>query len=342
MQAGARGSAHAAAPCCSSSIQHRPVRAARRPARRVASQGDGSGDSGAQVGLAQRPRRAARTPAQGFTRAHCYLLLQATGPAQPAAPASPGRTQKQQKAKPAAPRSAPRARAPPPKSAAAAVHDQVLLSVDYGTRHTGLALGHRGVCRQLEVRAWQERPRARAAAASMAPLPPAAACSPPAAQCAHTQACTHTRARTLAPAAPATPPQVLANDVANRGMFAREVLRVAVGHQAQGILVGIPLDPYDPTSTISNPNSDTQHGRRCRYFAHSLAMVAQPKGLQVYLYGEPQWRWGNTSCAGGVTCLCVLPPSNACEGHALQDGCLPPAHGACCPLHWRRRVRDVR
>jgi len=81
---------------------------------------------------------------------------------------------------------------------------------------------------------------------------------------------------------------VLPNDVKNRGMFARQIVQAAVDHQASGILIGMPLDPFNPRSTLSNPNADSHHGRRCRWFAHSVAIVAQPQGIDVYLYDESE------------------------------------------------------
>lgn len=87
--------------------------------------------------------------------------------------------------------------------------------------------------------------------------------------------------------------QVLQNDQESvgRGMFARVILQKALDLEAGGVVVGLPLDPWDSKSTLTNPSADSLHGRRCRHFAHSLALVARPHGLSVYLYGEA-WRGG--------------------------------------------------
>lgn len=71
------------------------------------------------------------------------------------------------------------------------------------------------------------------------------------------------------------------------GMFARTVLEHAQRHQVEGVVVGLPLDPWNPQSILTNPALDSLHARRCRNFAHALALVARPHGIQVFLYGEP-------------------------------------------------------
>mmetsp|Transcript_7720 Transcript_7720/g.20578 ORF Transcript_7720/g.20578 Transcript_7720/m.20578 type:complete len:248 (-) Transcript_7720:512-1255(-) len=141
---------------------------------------------------------------------------------------SPGKTKHQHASAHLSRHTSPRTQAA--KSGPPALPDQ-MLGVDYGTKWTGLALGRKGVCKEL---------------------------------------------------------QVLPNDVKNRGMFARQIVQAAVDHQASGILIGMPLDPFNPRSTLSNPNADSHHGRRCRWFAHSVAIVAQPQGIDVYLYDESE------------------------------------------------------
>jgi len=66
--------------------------------------------------------------------------------------------------------------------------------------------------------------------------------------------------------------QVLPNDVSNRGMFARKIVQTAVEHQATGILVGMPLDPYNP---------------RCVRWGRTLLRMPAYKGTQVL---EVHWQ----------------------------------------------------
>ncbi|KAL6762067.1 hypothetical protein V8C86DRAFT_2524533 [Haematococcus lacustris] len=71
-----------------------------------------------------------------------------------------------------------------------------------------------------------------------------------------------------------------------RAAFARQVLDLALQLGVQALVVGLPLDPHNLDSTLSNPDADTPHARRCRHFAHTLALIARPHGLHVYLYDE--------------------------------------------------------
>ncbi len=80
--------------------------------------------------------------------------------------------------------------------------------------------------------------------------------------------------------------QVLKVDPNNRGMFARTVLDTALKHQAGGVVVGLPLDPHNPRSSLVNDAADSEHATKCRWFANALALVARPHGIQVFLYGE--------------------------------------------------------
>jgi hypothetical protein len=50
--------------------------------------------------------------------------------------------------------------------------------------------------------------------------------------------------------------------------------------------VGLPLDAHNPKSTLVNSEADSYHGRKCRWFAHSVAIVACRYGIDVFLYGE--------------------------------------------------------
>lgn len=80
--------------------------------------------------------------------------------------------------------------------------------------------------------------------------------------------------------------QVLKNDRNARSTLAMTVLDHALTHGAQALLVGLPVDPWNPHSSLTNPNSDTAQGRKCRWFAHTLSLVSQPYGVDVYLYGK--------------------------------------------------------
>ncbi|KXZ49578.1 hypothetical protein GPECTOR_20g434 [Gonium pectorale] len=64
---------------------------------------------------------------------------------------------------------------------------------------------------------------------------------------------------------------------------ARQVLAIALQHGVEGIVVGIPVQPG---GSIVKPHTDSPTGRRCRSFAHTLALVCKEHGLSVYLYNE--------------------------------------------------------
>ena len=68
-------------------------------------------------------------------------------------------------------------------------------------------------------------------------------------------------------------------------MFARQLVDKALQLNVGGLVVGMPLDPWNPESTLTSYQLDTEHGRKCRNFANSLALVARPHGLHVYLFG---------------------------------------------------------
>jgi hypothetical protein len=41
-----------------------------------------------------------------------------------------------------------------------------------------------------------------------------------------------------------------------------QLVDLALEHKVQGIIVGLPLDPYDPASSLTNPDSDSEQGKR--------------------------------------------------------------------------------
>ncbi|PNH05417.1 hypothetical protein TSOC_008323 [Tetrabaena socialis] len=64
---------------------------------------------------------------------------------------------------------------------------------------------------------------------------------------------------------------------------ARRVLEVALEQGAEGILVGIPVQPG---GSIVKPHTDSWMGARCRNLAHTLALLANEHKLSVFLYNE--------------------------------------------------------
>ncbi|GLI65355.1 hypothetical protein VaNZ11_008905 [Volvox africanus] len=64
---------------------------------------------------------------------------------------------------------------------------------------------------------------------------------------------------------------------------ARQVLDTALQHEVDGMVVGIPVQPG---GSIVKPETDSRMGSRCRYLAHTLALMAKEYGISVYLYNE--------------------------------------------------------
>lgn len=64
---------------------------------------------------------------------------------------------------------------------------------------------------------------------------------------------------------------------------AKEMVDVALSNSCGAMVVGIPLTPV---GIIANPETDSQVGRRCRNFAHTLAMVAKAHDIAVYIVSE--------------------------------------------------------
>lgn len=64
---------------------------------------------------------------------------------------------------------------------------------------------------------------------------------------------------------------------------AAEMVQVAQANSCGTMVVGVPLTPR---GTLADRDTDSQVGRRCRNFAHTLAMVGKPHGISVYIVSE--------------------------------------------------------
>ncbi|KAL4435247.1 hypothetical protein ABPG77_001929 [Micractinium sp. CCAP 211/92] len=64
---------------------------------------------------------------------------------------------------------------------------------------------------------------------------------------------------------------------------ASAVLDVAARERCDAIVVGLPVTS---TGSLRRRDTDSQQGRRCRNFASTLASLAEPRGLQVFLTDE--------------------------------------------------------
>jgi RNase H-fold protein (predicted Holliday junction resolvase) len=64
---------------------------------------------------------------------------------------------------------------------------------------------------------------------------------------------------------------------------AKQIVEVAKQQACDTIVVGIPTTPKQE---IWDSESDSRIGRRCRNFAHTLAMVAKPHKLNVFVVSE--------------------------------------------------------
>lgn len=64
---------------------------------------------------------------------------------------------------------------------------------------------------------------------------------------------------------------------------ASAVLDVAARERCDAIVVGLPVTS---TGSLRRRETDSQQGRRCRNFASTLASLAEPHGLQVFLADE--------------------------------------------------------
>lgn len=64
---------------------------------------------------------------------------------------------------------------------------------------------------------------------------------------------------------------------------ASAVLEVAARERCDAIIVGLPVTS---TGSLRRRDTDSQQGRRCRNFASTLASLAEPRGLRVFLADE--------------------------------------------------------
>lgn len=64
---------------------------------------------------------------------------------------------------------------------------------------------------------------------------------------------------------------------------AKEMVDIALSNSCGTMVVGIPLTPV---GIIANPETDSHVGRRCRNFAHTLAMVAKAHDITIYIVSE--------------------------------------------------------
>ncbi|KAL4436633.1 hypothetical protein ABPG75_003772 [Micractinium tetrahymenae] len=64
---------------------------------------------------------------------------------------------------------------------------------------------------------------------------------------------------------------------------AAAVLEVATRERCDAIVMGLPVTS---TGSLWRRDTDSQQGRRCRNFASTLASLAGPRGLQVFLADE--------------------------------------------------------
>lgn len=67
------------------------------------------------------------------------------------------------------------------------------------------------------------------------------------------------------------------------GDGASELVALAQQHACATLVVGLPVARSGELRVV---DSDSRVGRLCRNFAHTLAMVAEPRGLEVYLVDE--------------------------------------------------------
>lgn len=77
-------------------------------------------------------------------------------------------------------------------------------------------------------------------------------------------------------------PQVQRNGD-NLGLFARKLVELGQSHGVGAIVVGLPVQPG---GSLTRPASDSAFGRRCRDFAHTLALLCTKTDMQVLLYDE--------------------------------------------------------
>jgi RNase H-fold protein (predicted Holliday junction resolvase) len=68
-----------------------------------------------------------------------------------------------------------------------------------------------------------------------------------------------------------------------QGETADQVLKIALHHQCDAVVVGMPLSEV---GKIYRQHEDSREGRICRNFAVTLAVVAQKHRLKVFLVNE--------------------------------------------------------
>lgn len=64
---------------------------------------------------------------------------------------------------------------------------------------------------------------------------------------------------------------------------AKRLVDCAQQHDCDGIVVGVPLTP---NQQLWDTKQDSRIGRRCRNFAHTVAMLSKPAELEVFIVCE--------------------------------------------------------
>jgi RNase H-fold protein (predicted Holliday junction resolvase) len=64
---------------------------------------------------------------------------------------------------------------------------------------------------------------------------------------------------------------------------AKRLVDIAQQRSCDGIVVGVPLTP---NQQLWDSQHDSRIGRRCRNFAHTVAMLAKPADLHVFIVSE--------------------------------------------------------
>ncbi|MEW5302104.1 MAG: hypothetical protein WDW36_004914 [Sanguina aurantia] len=80
-----------------------------------------------------------------------------------------------------------------------------------------------------------------------------------------------------------SPLQVLSCSPAeSKAAMGQSVIDIALSEGVEAILVGIPVQR---PGNILDSDSDSKVGRKCRHFAHTLALLGAKHQLPVYIYG---------------------------------------------------------
>ena len=59
--------------------------------------------------------------------------------------------------------------------------------------------------------------------------------------------------------------------------------QTCTGSGLTGIVIGLPINPMEPSGSLTDPETDSRVARRCRELANTVAVLAAGRGIEVYL-----------------------------------------------------------